>query len=121
MGLAGASTAVAEGIGGAAVNAAAPGVREPFSFGYYDIDIDVDASLPGAYGGTDFDNRGENRDPRLVSTVNGFLYAHAGLQVQVGELGAAITGEFFQYDVNPNNGGPRLTPVYRRDHRLVGY
>ena len=121
MGLAGAYNAVAEGIDGAAVNAASPGVREPFSFQHFDWDIDIDASLPGAYGGTDFDNRGGKADPKLVSTINGFLYAHAGAQVQVGEFGAAITGEFFQYDINPNNGGTGLTLVYGRFHGLVGY
>jgi len=122
VGLAGSYTAVAEGIDGAPVNAASPGVREPFSFGHYDFDIDIDASLPGAYGGTDFDNCGANRDPRLAATVNGFLYAHAGAQVQVGEFGTSITGEFFQYDVDPNSGvGPGLTLVYGRYHALVGY
>ena len=58
LGMAGAYTAVAEGIDGATVNAASPAVREPFSFDWVDYDVDVDFSLPGAYGGTDFDNHG---------------------------------------------------------------
>ena len=121
MGLAGAYNGYAEGIDAATVNPASPAVREPFSFNHIDWDLDIDGSLPGAYGGTDFDNRGENANPTLKATVNSFLYAHAGGQIQVGELGASITGEFFQYDVNPSGGQPGLTLVYGRYHGLVGY
>ena len=104
--MAGAYTALAEGIDGATVNAAAPAIREPFSYDWFDWDVDIDASLPGAYGGTDFDNRGpaSSSDPQTRATINGFLYAHAGAEVQLGQVGASVTGEFFQYDVRPNTG-----------------
>jgi hypothetical protein len=120
-GLAGAYTGYAEGIEGVTSNAAAPGVRVPYSFRWIDWDADIDVALPGAYQGTDFDNRGQNADPRLVSTINGFFYAHAGLNIQLGEVGAAVTGELLQYDVNPNSGGPGLALTYGRWHALVAY
>jgi hypothetical protein len=121
VGMAGAFTALAAGIDGATVNAAAPAVREPFSFDWFDWDLDVDASLPGAYGGTDFDNRGPDADPQTKAIVNGFLYAHAGAQVQLGQLGASGTAEFFQYAVHPSKGTSGVTLVYGRYHALVGY
>jgi hypothetical protein len=104
-------------------------VREPFSFDWLDYDVDVDLSLPGAYGGTDFDDHGPNVDKRLQATTNGFLYAHAGAQVQLGELGASVTGEFFQYAITPSNapapGAPAATQgvtlAYGRYHALVAY
>jgi hypothetical protein len=117
----GAYTALAEGIDGANVNAASPAVREPFSFDWFDYDIDLDASLPGAYGGTDFDNRGPNPEPKSRAIIDGFLYAHAGLQVQLGEVGTSASAEFFQYDVRPATGGQGLTLLYGRYHALVGY
>ena len=120
-GLAGAYTGYAEGIEGTTSNAASPAVRQPYSFKWVDYDVDFNIALPGSYGGTDFDNRGANADPKLVSTVNGFLYGHAGAQLQIGEFGASITGELLQYDVNPNQGGQGLTLAYGRWHGLVAY
>lgn len=117
----GAYTAVAEGIDGATVNAASPGVREPFSYDWLDYDVDVDFSLPGEYSGTDFDNRGPQQNPKLESTVDGFFYAHAGVQVQLGELGASATAELFKYTVQPATGGTGVALTYGRYHALVGY
>jgi hypothetical protein len=81
----------------------------------------LDASAPGAYGGTDFDNHGPTNNPQLQSTVNGFLYAHTGGQLQLGELGMSATGEFFQYSVSPSGGRPGVALVYGRYHALAGY
>ena len=115
------------------MNAASPAVREPYSFDWFDYDFDIDASAPGAYGGTDFDNRGPTTNPALQSTVNSFLYAHAGAQLQFGELGVSATAEFFQYGVSPPGGGDGgrpdryggegggVTLVYGRYHALAGY
>ena len=122
MGMAGAYTAIAEGIDGATVNAASPAVREPYSFDWFDWDIDLDVSVPGEYGGTDFDNRGPQAasDPQATATVDGFFYAHAGLEFQLGEFGVSGTAEFFQYDVaKPNGQGVSLE--YGRYHALAGY
>ena len=106
MGLSGAYTGYAEGIDGALSNAASPAVREPFSYDWFDWDIDVDFSLPGSYGGTDFDNRGPQADPKLVSTLDGFFYLHGGLQAQFGAFGVSTTAELFQYDIRPSTASP---------------
>jgi hypothetical protein len=121
VGLAGASTAIAEGIDGASANAAAPAVRDSYSYDWFDYDIDVDASLPGAYAGTDFDNHGANTDPATKAIVNGFLYAHAGALVQFGQIGAAATAEFFQYGVQPQSQQSGVTMVYGRYHAQLAY
>ncbi len=89
----------------------------------------LDASAPGAYGGTDFDNRGPANDKTLQSTVNGFLYAHAGAQAQFGAFGISGTAELFQYAVTAPEGdvarrhptGQGVTLVYGRYHALAGY
>ncbi len=96
-------------------------MREPYSYDWFDYDVALDVSLPGAYGGTDFDNRGPTADPRLQSTVNSFLYAHAGAQVQLGALGVSATGELFQYGITPSGGGTGVSLIYGRYHALVGY
>jgi hypothetical protein len=118
----GAYTAYAEGIDGAAVQAASPAVREPFSYDWVDYDLDFDLSFPGAYGKTDFDNRGPTADPNAQTVIDQFLYLHAGAQLQLGELGVAATGEFFQYDVrqsaNDQNG---VALTYGRYHVLAAY
>jgi hypothetical protein len=122
IGVGGAYTALAEGIDGAPVNAASPAVREPFSYDWFDWDFALDASLPGAYGGTDFDNYGPNNSLQLQETVNSFLYLHAGALVQMGALGVSATAEFFQYGISPRTGsGSGVTLVYGRYHALVGY
>jgi hypothetical protein len=53
--------------------------------------------------------------------VNGFLYAHAGLDVQFGELGVSGTAELFQYAVKPNGGGAGVSLLYGRYHALASY
>ena len=119
--MAGAYTAVAEGIDGATVNAASPAVREPFSYDWVDYDVDVDFSLPGAYGGTDFDNHGPQSDSKLQSQTNGFLYLHGGAQLQLGNLGFSATVELFQYGIQPESGATGVTLVYGRYHALGAY
>jgi hypothetical protein len=125
IGVGGAYTALAEGIDGAPQNAASPAVRNLYSYDWFDWDVDLDASAPGAYGGTDFDNRGPSSDERIQATVNGFLYAHGGAQVQLGALGVSATAELFQYRVTPPRGygshGQGVDLVYGRYHALAGY
>jgi hypothetical protein len=125
IGVGGAYTAMAEGIDGAPENAASPAVRNSYSYDWFDWDVDLDASAPGAYGGTDFDNHGASSDERVQSTVNGFLYAHAGVQVQLGALGLSATAELFEYRVTPPPGegvhGKAVNLVYGRYHALAGY
>jgi hypothetical protein len=94
-GLGGATTSVAEGVTGAAVNAAAPAVREPFSVNWVDVDVDAGVSFPGAFAKMDYDNHGTNAPDQ----VNNFLYAEFGLQVQAGNFGVSATGDLLRYTV----------------------
>ena len=118
-GLAGAFTAVAEGTEGASVNAAAPAVRQAYSTSWFDYDIDLGISFPGAYGGTDYDNRGDKADPTTVARVNHFLHGEAGLALQFGEVGVSLTTEVLQYSVSSAADPPSLS--YLRGHALAGY
>ena len=49
MGVAGAYVASAEGTEGGANNSAAPAVRDPFSTSWFDYDLGVGISFPGAF------------------------------------------------------------------------
>ena len=122
IGFAGAYAGMAEATDGTAVNAAAPAVREPFSYDWVDVDVDIDFSLPNAYGGTDFDNRGQKADPKLVDRVNTFFFAHAAAQVQVGEFGTAFTSELLRYNLTPSaSGTPGFNLNYARFHLTAAY
>jgi hypothetical protein len=111
----GAYTALAEGVEGAAVNAASPAVREPFSLKWFDLDLDIGLSFPGAYTHTDFDNSGK------LDSANDFLYFNLGAKVQLGELGVTATGEFLRYVIPSSTNGPSLALTAGRWHGLVGY
>ncbi len=102
--LGGSTTAVAEGVDGAAVNAAAPAIRDAYSVNWVDLDVDVGVSFPGAYTKMDYDNHG----PGSTDEVNDFLYANAGVRVQLGELGLSASGELLRYSV-PGHGGLDVT------------
>jgi hypothetical protein len=110
---------VAEGTEGASVNAAAPAVRQAYSTSWFDYDIDLGISFPGAYGGTDYDNRGDKADPTTVARVNNFLHGEAGLALQFGEVGVSVTTELLQYSVSDAANPPSLS--YVRGHALAGY
>jgi hypothetical protein len=123
IGLAGATTAYAEGVEGNAVNAASAAVRTPYSFQWLDLDLDVGIAFPGAYGGTDFDNRGDKATAEDQARTDSFLFLNAGAQLQLGQFGAAITGEALQYDLAAQNqtATPGLTLRFARWHALGAY
>jgi len=113
--IAGAYTAVAEGVDGAAVNAASPAVREPFSLKWVDYDFDIGLSFPGAYANTDFDNSGK------LDSANNFLYFNVGAKVQLGSFGTSVTGEFLRYTIPSSTSSSSLSLTAGRWHALVGY
>jgi len=119
-GLAGAMTAAAQAVEGVYNNAAAPGVREPFSMSWVDIDPSVGISLPGAYGNTDFDNRGENGNATTVQRTNRFLSFNAGIQVQLGPLAFNVLGDFLNYEVSSAIGAP-VSLTLGRIHAVAAY
>ena len=119
-GFAGAYTAIAEGVEGAASNAAAPAVREPFSHHWFDYDLSAALSFPGAFARTDFDNRGTVSS--TSSTRFGqFLYLNLGAQAQLGSFGTSATVDLQQFTVAPSDGGSPLQVQLARWHLLAGY
>ncbi len=96
--LGGAFAALASGVDGLGQNAASAGVRTPNSFNRLDYDLSLSVSLPGAFGKTDFDNRGT---AGLNSTA--FFYT-AGAQVQWDTWGVAVLGDFQRYSLAPAAG-----------------
>jgi hypothetical protein len=135
-GLAGATTAVAQSLEGVYNNAAAPAVREPHSFDHFEWDPSGGISLPGGYGGTDFNNRGEkgieqqierNRQAGLpqkstVETTDRFLYLQGGLWGQLGNFGMTLTADMLRYDVaGETPGQPSVAVGITRLHLAAAY
>lgn len=114
-------TAAATGVEGVYNNAAAPAVREPFSLSYVELDPAVGLSLPGAYGRTDFANRGENGSADTIGRTNRFVSYNAGIQVQIGDFGATVIGDFQNYTVNSSTEGGTLSLLLGRIHADVAY
>jgi len=103
-------------------NAAAPAVREPFSLRWFDYDISIGLAFPGAYGNTDFANRGENGNQRLIQRTSRFLYYNLGLQVQFGQLGMTVLGDFLSYDVGSlSSSTSSLALTTGRIHAVAAY
>lgn len=135
-GLGGATTATAQSLEGVYNNAAAPAVREPHSFDHFEWEPSGGIAFPGAYGGTDFNNRGErgiekqverNRQLGLarsstVETTDRFLYLNAGLWGQIGNLGMTVTADMLRYDVaGQSDAQPGLAVGITRFHVVGAY
>jgi hypothetical protein len=129
-GLAGATTAIADAVEGVYNNAAAPAVREAFSLKWFEWEPSVGIALPGVYGGTDFNNRGEkgiDRNLRLgrrrtVETTDNFLYLQGGVWAQFGDLGLSATADLLRYDVaGPQEQTPSLGLALTRFHFVAAY
>jgi hypothetical protein len=120
-GLAGATTASAEAVEGLSNNAAAPGVRELYSLKWFDYDLSASVSFPGAFGGSDFSNRGENADPRLRRRTNRFLAFDGGLQLQFGAFGIAASADVLQYDIEGTGGASPLELSLGRAHLTAAH
>ena len=113
-------TGAAQAVEGVYNNAAAPAVREPFSLSFVNIDPSIGFSLPGAYGGTDFDNRGEQGNSANAQRTNRFLSYNAGLEVQVGPVGVTVMGDFLNYTVGSAQGTP-VSLTLGRIHAVAAY
>lgn len=113
-------SAAAQGVDGVYDNAAAPAVREPFSTSWFDFDPSFGFSLPGAYGDTDFSNRGEKGNRDLVQRTSNFLSYNAGLQLQFGPLGVTLLGDFLDYTVGSNEGAS-VSLTLGRIHAVAAY
>jgi hypothetical protein len=108
VGVGGAYVAFAQDTEGAAVNAAAPAVRDPYSLSWFDYDISAGLSVPGflrsrtSGDSTDFDNHGDAGPLPTINTSN-FFDVNFGLTLQFGQLGVAVTGDLAQYTLSPPN------------------
>jgi hypothetical protein len=135
-GVAGATTATAQSLEGVYNNAAAPAVRESFSVDHFEWEPSGSISFPGAYGGTDFDNRGDKGIERqiqqsqqlglpqrsTVETTNHFLYLQGGLWGQLGNLGVTATADMLRYDVaGQQETQPSLRLAITRLHLVGAY
>jgi hypothetical protein len=120
-GVGGAYVAVAEDTEGAAVNSAAPAVRDPYSSSWFDYDVSIGASAPGAFLRADFDNHGDFANlptPR----AGDFFDLNLGLTLQFGGLGVAGTGDLQQFSLTtPAAGTPGLTMQVGRWKALGAY
>jgi hypothetical protein len=123
MGVGGAYVASAEGMEGAAVNSAAPAVRDPFSTSWFDYDVSAGISFPGAFTTTDFDNHGDDANlPAQHASAGSFTDLTLGGKVELGGLGVAATGELQQYSLTtPAPGQPGLTLQIGRWKGLAAY
>jgi hypothetical protein len=84
-GLAGAFSAIAEGVEGMTACAAAPAVRDPFSYGHFDYDASIGFTSAASLAGSDFDNNGTTG-----FTYRNVLFFTAGLVLQYGEWGFGV-------------------------------
>lgn len=121
-GLAGADNAVAESVDGIATNPAAAAVRPSSSVAWLDWDATASLSFPGAYGGTDFANRGPKGDPALVARTDSFLHAGLGGAISLGRFGVAASMDLLEYDLSDGTSGrPRVKADVLRTHLDAGY
>jgi hypothetical protein len=119
--LGGAYTALAEGTEGSAANSAAPAVRTPYSTGWFDYDIALGISFPGAFTNTDFDNHGDNASlPPNHASSGDFLDLNVGGTLQFGGLGVSAVGDLEQYSLT-TQGQPALTLQLGRWKGLASY
>ncbi len=88
--------ASAEDTEGSTVNAAAPAVRDPYSVRWFDYDLSVGASAPGAGAATDFDNHGDSANVQN-SRAGDFFDLNFGGTLQFGDFGVAATGDLQQF------------------------
>ena len=94
IGLGGAYSAVATGIGGVAWNPASYASREFWETDWLAWDMAIGMLIPSTYSGSDYDNNGDN-----TAAYDGFLYGDFGLGFQLGALGFGFLLRSFTYDV----------------------
>jgi hypothetical protein len=71
-------------------------VRDPYSINWFDYDLAVGVSFPGAFTNTDFDNHGYN-SALGANSANSFTDLNLGGQLQFGRFGVSATGDLLQY------------------------
>ncbi len=97
--------ALAEDTEGAAVNPAAPAVRDAYSTPWLDFDLSASVSLPGAFTRTDFDNHGDFAALPDHARAADFVDLNVGGTVQLGGFGVAATGDLQQFSITQSTPG----------------
>jgi hypothetical protein len=119
LGLAGAYQGIAEGLAGFAANAAAPAVRVPHSWDWFDYDLDASISIPNAFRRIDdleYDGVSEGFD------YSGFIFVTAGANVQLGAWGLGVMSDIQRFDLTPDRraGEERYRGFLSRTKLLLG-
>lgn len=114
-GLAGAYTALADGVDALGSNVAASTVRPNPSVTAFDYDVTVGLSLPGAFGRTDFDNSGR------VGIDAATLFYTAGGLVQLGPVGFGVLADFQRFKLLGTGGEGGGVVTVGRVHASAGY
>lgn len=101
-------------------------MRESHSLSWFEWEPSVGIALPGAYGGTDFNNRGEKglrrEKSRTVETTDNFLYLQGGVWMQFGSFGINTTADVLRYDVaSPQADTPSVTLSLTRINLIGAY
>ncbi len=109
-GVGGAYVASAEDTEGSAVNPASPAVRNPYSATWFDYDVSLGASLPGAFSHTDFDNHGDFAN-LTASRAGDFVDLVVGGRLQFGSLGLAATSDLEQFSLTTGSSGATQGPA----------
>lgn len=119
----GAYVALAEDTEGSAVNSAAPAVRDLYSTTWFDYDLSVGISFPGAFANTDFDNHGDNANlPANHARAGEFTDLNLGATMQFGGFGVAATGDLQQFSLtSQSQASSSLTMQIGRWKALAAY
>ncbi|MGH7294404.1 MAG: hypothetical protein ACRELB_05715, partial [Polyangiaceae bacterium] len=122
-GVGGAYIASAEGTEGTTVNSAAPAVRNPYSTSWFDYDIALGISFPGAFSSSDFDNHGDNANlPPQHASAGSFTDLDVGATLQFGGLGVSAAGDLQQFSLTSATPGQAgLTLQIGRWRGLAAY
>lgn len=126
-GLAGSTAALAEGVDGMPVNAAAPAVRSPWSVNHYDYDLGIGFTTASSLEDSDFDNNGrvrfEDGTIRGGTPYERFLFLTLGGAFQWGRWGVGLNIDTQSYRLGetPTVPGapPNLEVALGRVHLLV--
>lgn len=112
-GFAGANAAFGDGLDGASVNTASPAIRPMSSLRFVEWDASVGISLPGSFGASDYQNRGNRGSAAALDRTRQFLQVSAGFGLQVGHFGTAATIDVLRYTISGSNANP-LGGVFSR-------
>ncbi len=118
--LAGATVALADGVGGAAVSAASPSMRAHSQRDWFTWDADATISFPGLLSNSgDVLNAGGRTQRASSLSASGWVHAAAGLNLQFGAFGLTHSTQWDSFAVQREES--RLLVNFGRHSELVAY